>query len=100
MVQKTSKHLKAVRHLLLSRLHGYNVKIYLFGSMARGEACRASDIDVAVLPAGNLPDGILSEIRDELENSRNPYRVELVDLAKVSPGFSAYVQRTGILWNG
>jgi hypothetical protein len=26
--------------------------------------------------------------------------VELVDLAKASHGFSAHVQRMGILWNG
>ena len=62
-------------------------------------ACRASDIDVGVLPSGSIPDGVLSEIREELENSRIPYRVELIDLAKASPGFSAHVQRTGILWN-
>jgi uncharacterized protein len=99
MVQRTSKHLQVVRQLLLKRLHGYNAKIYLFGSMARGEFRRTSDIDVAVLPTGSLPDGVLSEIRDELENSRVPYRVELIDLGKVSPGFAAHVQRMGIPWN-
>jgi hypothetical protein len=55
---------------------------------------------VAVLPAGSLPDGVLSEIREELENSRVPYRVELIDLAKASPGFASHVQRAGILWIG
>jgi predicted nucleotidyltransferase len=80
-------------------LQRYDVKIYLFGSMARGEIWKASDIDVAVLPAGSLPDGVLSEIREEIENRRVPYRVELIDLAKASPGFSSHVQRAGILWN-
>ena len=99
MVQQTSHYLQAVRHILLSRLQRYDVKIYLFGSMARGEIRKASDIDVAVLPAGSLPDGVLSEIREELENRRVPYRVELIDLAKASPGFASHVQRAGILWN-
>jgi predicted nucleotidyltransferase len=100
MGEGTSRHLKAVRRLLLNRLHRYNVKIYLFGSMARGDAGRASDIDVAILPIDRLPDSALSEIREELENSRIPYRVELVDLSKASDGFSSHVQRMGTPWNG
>ena len=99
MVEGTSRHLKAVRRLLLNRLQRYNVKIYLFGSMARGDARRASDIDVAILPIDRLPDSALSEIREELENSRIPYRVELVDLSKASDRFSSHVQRMGTLWN-
>jgi predicted nucleotidyltransferase len=99
MAQGTSRHLQAVRRILLRRLQKYDARIYLFGSMARGESRKASDIDVAVLRAGNLPDGVLSDIREELENSRVPYRVELIDLAKTSPGFSAHVQRVGIPWN-
>ena len=99
MVQRTSHYLQVVRHILLNRLQRYDVKIYLFGSVARGEIRKASDIDVAVLSAGSLPDGVLSEIREELENSRVPYRVELIDLAKASPGFASHVQRAGILWN-
>ena len=99
MVQRTTQHLQAVRRILLRRLHRYNARIYLFGSITRGEFRRTSDIDVAVLPVGRLPDGVLSEIREEFENSRIPYRVDLIDLAKASPGFAAHVQRVGILWN-
>jgi predicted nucleotidyltransferase len=99
MVQRTYRHLQAVRRILLKRLQRYNASIYLFGSMARGEFRKTSDIDVAVLSTGGLPDGVLSEIREEFENSIVPYRVELIDLAKASPGFAAHVKRVGIPWN-
>ena len=99
MVKGTSRHLKAVRYILLKRLQRYEVKIYLFGSMASGEVWRSSDIDVAILPNGDLPEGVLSGIREDLENSRVPYRVELIDLSKSSRNFVAHVQRRGILWN-
>jgi predicted nucleotidyltransferase len=89
-----------VRRILLKRLKKYNTRIYLFGSMARGEVRRTSDIDIAVLPVGSLPDGVFSQIREDLENSRVPYRVELIDLGKASPSFSAHVQEVGIPWNG
>jgi predicted nucleotidyltransferase len=100
MAQRTFQHLEMVRRILLKRLQKYNARIYLFGSMARGEVRRTSDIDIAVLPVGNLPDGVFSQIREDLENSRVPYRVELIDLAKASPSFSAHVQKVGIPWNG
>ncbi len=67
--------------------------------MARGEFRKTSDIDVVVLSTGGLPDGVLGEIREEFENSIVPYRVELIDLAKASPGFAAHVKRVGIPWN-
>src|SRR5260221_1932258 len=40
---------------------------YLFGSRARGKAQRWSDIDVAIDPAKSLPSGLLSNIREALE---------------------------------
>ena len=100
MAQRTFQHLEMVHRILLKRLQKYNARIYLFGSMARGEVRRTSDIDIAVLPVGSLPDGVFSQIREDLENSRVPYRVELIDLAKASPSFSAHVQKVGIPWNG
>jgi uncharacterized protein len=79
MAQRTFQHLEMVRRILLKRLQKYNARIYLFGSMARGEVRRTSDIDIAVLPVGNLPDGVFGQIREDLENSRVPYRVELIE---------------------
>lgn len=99
MVQRSSRYLQAVRRILFKRLQRYDVKVYLFGSITRDELRRTSDIDVAVLPMGSLPDVVLSEIREELDNSRVPYRVELIDLAKVSPRFASHVQRVGTPWN-
>ncbi len=46
-----------------------------------------------------LPTGLLSEIREELEESHIPYPVDLVDLSKKDPGFVEHVISKGILWN-
>jgi predicted nucleotidyltransferase len=96
MPRNIEKYLNMVRQILLQRLSPYNAKLLLFGSMARGDFWRASDIDVAVLPDKKLPVGLLSELREQLEDSNIPYRVELVDLSTVSKNFAKRVMETGI----
>ncbi len=68
------------------------------GSWARGTPARTSDIDVAVLPLGPLPIGLLAEIRDRLEESLVIYRVDLVDLSETSPEFRERVLQEGVAW--
>ncbi|MGD0497138.1 MAG: nucleotidyltransferase domain-containing protein [Bryobacteraceae bacterium] len=50
-----SPDLNEVRRLVLRGLSGRRARVYLFGSWARGDASRVSDIDVAVLPLEPLP---------------------------------------------
>lgn len=93
------KYLETVRSILLNRLAEYKTEIFLFGSIARGDFRSTSDIDIAVLPQKELPPGLLSELREELDDSLIPYRVELVDLSKAPLRFSRRVRKTGIPWN-
>jgi predicted nucleotidyltransferase len=79
--------LQKVRQIVLAGLHAYPVKVLLFGSHATGRATRTSDIDVAVLPQHELPVGLLSQLREELEKSNVPYRVDLVDLPERTKTF-------------
>lgn len=88
-----------VRQIVLATLGPYPVRVFLFGSHATGRAAGASDIDVAVLPEGELPAGLISRIREELEESSVPYRVDLVDLSKTDKIFRRRVLKEGIEWN-
>lgn len=49
--------LQQVRRLVLAELAGLPVRVFLFGSWARGEARPDSDVDVAVRPMAPLPWG-------------------------------------------
>lgn len=91
--------LAEVRRIVLEGLRGHRARVYLFGSRARGEARRASDIDVAILPLNPLPPGLLSSIRESLEESHVPYKVDVVDLSQVEPTFRERVEREGIPWH-
>jgi predicted nucleotidyltransferase len=92
--------LDEVRRIVLKHLERQAVRVYLFGSWARGEACRVSDIDVGILPSEPLPRGLLAEIDEALENSRSLYPVDLLDLSAVSVDFRARVLAEGISWTG
>jgi hypothetical protein len=52
---------------------------------------------VAVLPRRPLPTGLLSRIREALEESHVPYRVDVVDLSSVDPAFRKRILETGVL---
>ena len=94
-----SPDLSEARRIVLRGLAGRSARVYLFGSWARGEASRVSDIDVAILPMESLPVGLLTEMQEALDESLSLYPVDLVDLTEVSDAFRARVLAEGLLWS-
>jgi predicted nucleotidyltransferase len=97
---KIENDLNQVRRLVQKGLEEHDVKVILFGSHATGKAGRTSDIDIAVLPVGKLPLGLLSLIRESLQESHVPFNVELVDLSQTDEAFRKRVLEEGIVWAG
>ncbi len=91
---------KAAMRIASRELGGQRARLYLFGSRARGDARRASDIDIAILPEAPLEPGTLARIRDALEESTIPYEVEVIDLSSVDEPFRRKVLAEAIAWNG
>jgi len=91
--------LEEVRRIVLDVVSEKNVRVYLFGSWARGEATRLSDIDVAIDPQTTLARGTLAKLRERLEESHVPYHVDVVDLTRTSPEFRQRVMTEGVLWS-
>ena len=94
-----SQIIQQVRQIVLKGLKGYPVEVYLFGSQATGQAGDISDIDVAVSPSEKLPVGLLSHIRQELEESNVPYEVDLVDLSRMGREWLECVRKEGVRWS-
>lgn len=98
MATASSADLDEARRIVLDRLKPHHARVYLFGSRAAGTATRSSDLDVAILPVDPLPDGLLFEIREALENSPILCSVDLVDLGRAEPAFRQRVESEGIPW--
>ena len=91
--------LRRLRDLLLQTINDRNVKIYLFGSYARGTNKNSSDIDIGIWHPSSPGPEFFMHLRDILEESTIPYRVDLVDLVHADPALMDKVQKEGILWN-
>lgn len=91
--------LDEVRRILREVLGEAKVTVYLFGSWARGDATSVSDIDLAIESHDPLPLGTLARLRERLEDSRVPYRVEVVDLNEVDPAFRRRIMAESMRWS-
>lgn len=77
---------------------GDAVRIYLFGSMARGDWGIGSDLDLALDAERPIAVERLAQLREQLEDSTIPYFVDLIDLNAVSPSFRKQVLAEAMLW--
>lgn len=93
------KQLELAKKIVLALLKGQKAQVFLFGSRAHGKIWPSSDIDIAIMPTKPLPHGLLSEIREALEESNLLYNVDLVDLTAVEPAFRKKIEEEGILWS-
>ena len=92
--------LKTTQKIIFHHLRPRDAKVYLFGSHATGKAKPHSDIDVAVLPLRPIDPMILTQIKDELEESDIVRNVDIVDLSKTDRKFRQRVEREGVVWIG
>ncbi len=92
------QYLNQVFEIIAAYIKDHPARIYLFGSRAAGTARNFSDCDIGIEPVRNLPVGLLSRLREELEESHIPYVVEVIDLSQVNEEFARKVRDEGILW--
>lgn len=91
--------LAKVREIVMNQLRGIKVKVWLYGSWARQEERRTSDIDVAIWSEDPLPMGVLSKLRSALDEAPILYPVEVTDLRESDETFIQQVLKEGIEWN-
>ena len=91
--------IEEARRITRSILKGRDVRTWLFGSRAAGNARSFSDIDIA-LDAGAKPvtRELLVRLSCALEESNIPFRVDIVDIHNVSPAVRENIEKDGQLW--
>ena len=91
--------LELARRIICAHLADQDVRLRLFGSRARGDARPWSDIDVAVQAAVALPAGVLSTLREALEESSCLLNVDVVDWDDADAALRDSIAREGIEWS-
>lgn len=82
--------LKFIRNTIYKHLPKEEYEVFVYGSRADGTAQKWSDIDVGVRGKKEVSGSLLENIREELEDSNIPYKVEVVDFANVSDSFKDF----------
>jgi len=85
-----------LREFLREYFKSRNVEIYLFGSRARGDNSEFSDVDLAVIAKESVEDDLVV-LKEIIENSNLPYKVDLVDVSE-NESLMETVLREGIKW--
>lgn len=92
------KALKLLENMVKDAFKDSEVNIVLFGSRARGDHLKTSDIDIGILFRDKTNKKKLILLREKVENSNIPYKVDVVDLSQTSREFREKALKEGILW--
>lgn len=75
-----------------------NVKIYLFGSRARGTNSSRADIDIALDGGKPLAIEDVDEIKSMFKESNIMYRIDVVDFHQVSELMRNEISKEKVIW--
>src|SRR5436305_13932109 len=89
-LQLEEKHWNIIRKALSK----YPYQFYAYGSRVKGTAKKYSDLDLCYY---DVPDLVVGDIREELENSDLPFFVELVNWKNMRPAFQKVIEKDLIL---
>lgn len=82
-----SKTTKLVKQVVRKYLPDESYRAFIFGSHASGKNRKFSDLDLGIMGPKSLSPKEYFSIKDDLEESDLPYRVDLIDFTKVSDKF-------------
>ncbi len=89
----TPEQFSILNELVIAPLKKYNCTVYIFGSRALGKNHPYSDVDLLFRLAAetSLPAGYLSNIKENIEESRFPFLVDLVNEAELTDSYKESV---------
>ncbi len=83
----TDTHYATIVDLAIRPLKSVGAKVFVFGSRARGDQRKFSDLDLAVESTTPLSLSFLAKIRSALEDSDLPIKVDIVDMSELAESF-------------
>ncbi len=87
-----------LKECVLEYLGNENVKIVVFGSRARGDNITSSDVDIGIISKGEFNTKSLTLLREFIENSNIPFKVDIVDFSSTSEQFKREALKDVIIW--
>jgi uncharacterized protein len=79
--------------LVLRPLKAQGAHVWIFGSRVRGDHKEFSDVDILFEKTKDFPPGFLFELKDAIENSNFPFKLDLVDRSELASSYTESVER-------
>mgnify|MGYP000529987246 FL=1 len=91
MIDIDTASLTEIKSILQANL-ARNIKIYAFGSRAKGTARKHSDLDLLLKAESPIPLQTLYSLQEDFEESDIPYRIDISDWNKISDEFKQCIE--------
>ena len=94
----TDAQFKILNELVIQPLKAQSLEVYIFGSRATGKHHTHSDVDIIfVVPKGKaLPLGFVAKITEAVEESRFPFKVDLVNEDQLASSYREQVHASRV----
>lgn len=80
--------------LVIKPLKNHGARVFIFGSRAQGNHRPFSDVDICFESRQPLPDHILYKIKSDIEDSKLPVKIDLVDVNSVAESFKDLISKS------
>jgi len=91
-------YLSELKKNVVDFLKDEQVKIVLFGSRARKKNQIFSDVDIGLIPSGKLNEKKITLLKEMIENSNIPYKVEFVNFNETGKDFKNEALKEAKIW--
>ena len=91
----SSKEFYIIRDILQKHLTA-DYKVWVFGSRAKNQTKYNSDLDIALEHSTIISPMILASLRDDLDDSLLPYKVDIIDINEVANSFKQIINKCKI----
>ncbi len=92
------RYISKLKEIVIEFFKKEKVKIVLFGSRARKDNYVYSDVDIGIIPYGKIDEKNITFLKEKLEESMIPYKVEIVNFQEVSPDLKKVALKDAIVW--
>ena len=97
-ITPSTHYLAELKKVVLDFFKHTKARVYLFGSRSQGKNHVNSDVDLAILPDPDVRNDQITLLREKIENSHIPYKVDILNMNEVSEDFSREIFKDAIVW--
>ena len=95
----SDKYLKLIKKIVLENIPKDKFLVFLFGSRTLNKHRFGADVDIGIKGNKELNQDIIYKIKEKIEESIVPFKVDIIDFSKVDESFKTEAFKNVEIWN-